>query len=144
MKSAFITWAGGDDPNNPERLLGGKMRLWFIGIALVLCSPGVAYAQDPVKVDPKHYTVIQEDDNYRVLRVKFGPKEKSVMHDHPAGCFYLVTDFLTKETAPDGKVTDGVGKAGTAACGPAFRHSPENIGKPYEVILYEFKPTKKP
>ena len=113
--------------------------------ACVLLAPNVANAQDPVKVDPKHYTVIQDDENFRVLRVRFGPKEKSVMHDHPAGCFYAVTDVVTKETAGDGKVTDGNIKAGTAGCGATgFRHLPENVGKPYEVILYEFKPAKKP
>ena len=116
------------------------MRLWSIGIAIALFAPSTAYGQDPIKVDPKHYTVIHEDDTFRVLRIRFGPEERSVMHDHPSGCFYLVTDFQTKETTPDGKVTDGVGKAGTAACGPAFKHSPENVGKPYEVIFYELKP----
>ena len=120
------------------------MRLWLVGAAITVLLPGFAYAQDPVKVDPKHYSVVQEDDTFRVLRVRFGPKEKSVMHDHPAGCYYIVTDYRTKETTPDGKVTDGAGKAGTAMCGPAFRHMPENVGQPYEVIIYELKPTRKP
>ena len=95
--------------------------------------------------EPEPYTVLQEDDTFRVLRVRFGPKEKSPMHDHPAGCFYFVTDLQSKQTGPDGKVTDGIAKAGDAGCGPAFRHAPENVsGKPYEVIVYELKPTKKP
>ena len=118
------------------------MRLWFIGIAIAFCSPA-AYAQDPVKVDPKHYTVIHEDDTSACCGSVRSRRE--IRDARPSQrMFLLVTDFLTKETAPDGKVTDGVGKAGTAACGPAFRHSPENVGKPYEVILYELKPTKKP
>ena len=120
------------------------MRLWIIGIAIIFGIPEVTAAQDPVKVDPKHYTVIHEDAMFRVLRIRFGPKEKSVMHEHRTGCFYAVTDFQTKETTPDGKVSDGAGKAGTAACGPGFRHSPENVGKPYEVIFYELKSASKP
>jgi len=39
-------------------------------------------AEDPVKVDPKHYKVEFENDGVRVLRVKYGAREKSVMHSH--------------------------------------------------------------
>ena len=38
---------------------------------------------DPVHVDSKHYTVEAENDRVRVLRVKYGPREKSVMHRTP-------------------------------------------------------------
>jgi hypothetical protein len=41
-------------------------------------------AQDPVKVDPKHYKVEAENKQVRVLRSTYGPGEKSVMHGHPA------------------------------------------------------------
>lgn len=37
---------------------------------------------DPVKVDPKHYQVEFENDRVRVLRIRFGPHERSVMHGH--------------------------------------------------------------
>jgi hypothetical protein len=35
--------------------------------------------KDPVKVDSKHYSVEFENDKVRVLRIKYGPGEKSVM-----------------------------------------------------------------
>src|SRR5882762_9705579 len=38
---------------------------------------------DPVKLDPKHYKVDFENDRVRVLRISYGPREKSVMHSHP-------------------------------------------------------------
>ena len=41
-------------------------------------------AQDPVKVDPTHYKVEFENKQVRVLRISYGPHEKSVMHGHPA------------------------------------------------------------
>ena len=41
-------------------------------------------SEDSVKVDPKHYKVEFQNDRVRVLRIKYGPKEKSVMHSHPA------------------------------------------------------------
>lgn len=37
---------------------------------------------DPLKVDPKHYTLEFENDQVRVLRVRFGPHEKGVPHEH--------------------------------------------------------------
>ena len=42
-----------------------------------------AMAQDPAKVDAKHYKLEFENDQVRVLRITYGPGEKSVMHEHP-------------------------------------------------------------
>jgi hypothetical protein len=46
-------------------------------------QPGAART-DPVRVDPKHYKVEFENEKVRVLRIKYGSHEKSVMHGHPA------------------------------------------------------------
>ncbi len=51
--------------------------------------------QDPLKVDPKHYKVEFENDRVRVLRITYGPREKSVMHGHPA----TVAVFSTENRA---------------------------------------------
>ena len=40
--------------------------------------------QDPIVVDARHYSVELENDRVRVLRIKYGPGEKSAMHGHPA------------------------------------------------------------
>ena len=48
-------------------------------------------APDPVAVDPRHYTVELENERVRVLRIKYGPREKSVMHSHPA----IIAVFVT-------------------------------------------------
>jgi uncharacterized RmlC-like cupin family protein len=37
---------------------------------------------DPLKIDPKHYTLEFENDQVRVLRVRFGPNEKGLEHEH--------------------------------------------------------------
>jgi hypothetical protein len=43
---------------------------------------------DPVTVDPTHYKVESENNRLRVLRVMYGPREKSVMHTQlPLQCF---------------------------------------------------------
>lgn len=97
-------------------------------------------AQDPVKVDPKHYKVELENDQVRVLRITYGPGEKSVMHDHPASLAVFVTDGHVKFTLPDGKSQESNQKAGSTQWEAGGKHLPENIGKTrLEVILVELK-----
>jgi quercetin dioxygenase-like cupin family protein len=116
-------------------------RLVLGAIALLLAVAAVpARAQDPVKVDPKHYKVEFENDQVRVLRITYGAHEKSVMHEHPASLAVFLTDGQTKFTFPDGKAQDAPFKAGTTMWTPAGKHLPENTGdKPFELILVEMK-----
>ena len=81
--------------------------------------------QDPVMVDPKHYTVEFENDRVRVLRIKYGPGEKSVMHIHPASVAVFLTEGHTRFTYPGGKVEDIKTQAGQVLHFNAFEHSPE-------------------
>jgi hypothetical protein len=107
----------------------------------VLClAASTAGAQDPVKVDPKHYKVEFENAQVRVLRVHNGAHEKSVMHEHPDSVAVFVTDATIKFTFPDGKTEDSKGKAGQAMWIKAGKHLPENTGdKAMEVIVIEMK-----
>jgi quercetin dioxygenase-like cupin family protein len=99
-----------------------------------------AMAQDAAKVDAKHYKVEFENDQVRVLRVKYGPKEKSVMHAHPGSVAVFLADANVKFTLPDGKTQDAAVKAGTSQWSPAGKHLPENMGdKPFELVLVELK-----
>jgi len=99
-----------------------------------------AMAQDPVKVDPKHYKVEFENDQVRVLRITYGPHEKSVMHDHPASQVIYLTDAHVKFAHPGGKAEEQRGKAGQTAWALAGKHLPENLSdKPLEGILVELK-----
>jgi quercetin dioxygenase-like cupin family protein len=101
---------------------------------------GVALAQDPTVVDAKHYKVMFENDQVRVLKITYGPKEKSVMHEHPNGVAVFITDGQIKFGLPDGKSQDAAVKAGQAMFAPAGKHLPENVGdKPFEVVLVELK-----
>jgi quercetin dioxygenase-like cupin family protein len=103
-------------------------------------AASVARAQDPVKVDPKHYTVEFENETVRVLRIHYGPGEKSVMHSHPDAIAVFLTDSKNKMTFPNGKSEVSSGKAGEVQMTPAGEHLPENVGdKPMELILVEIK-----
>jgi|SRR5579862_135535 len=114
-------------------------RLLFLAAALCLTSVA-AFAQDPVKVDSKHYTVVFENEHVRVLKIHYGPHEKSVMHVHPDAVVTFLTDSHMKFTTPDGKSEVRDGKAGDAVWTPAGPHLPENLSdKPFDAILVELK-----
>ena len=99
-----------------------------------------AMAQDPVKVDPKHYSVELENEHVRVLKIHYGPHEKSVMHEHPGAVAVFLTDGDVKFGLPDGKSEEMHPKAGSAQWTPAGKHLPENMGdKPFDVMLVEIK-----
>lgn len=118
--------------------------LFLIFFILTLAVPAVL-AQDPVKVDSKHYKVEFENSQVRVLRIKYGPNEKSVMHWHPNAVAIFVTDENGKFTFPNGKTQDDTAKAGETRWTPAGRHLPENTtDQPLEVILVELKTRRKP
>src|SRR3954465_5932173 len=109
-------------------------------VAICLCSTTILTAQDAVKVDPKHYSVVSENDQVRILKVHYGPHEKSVMHSHPAGVAVFLTDAKGRFTFADWKTQDLTSKAGDSMYTPATTHLPENVGdKPFEVIVVELK-----
>jgi len=97
-------------------------------------------SEDSVKVDPKHYRVEFQNDHVRVLRIKYGPNEKSVMHAHPANVAVFLTDGSSKFTLPDGKTSLMDIKAGQVQWGEKEAHLPENTGtKSFELILIELR-----
>ena len=110
-------------------------------IAFLLAAAALpARAQDPVKVDSKHYKVEFENDQVRVLHITYGAHEKSVMHEHPGAIAVFLTDGQSKFTFPDGQTQDAPFKAGTTKWTPAGKHLPENTGdKPFELIVVEMK-----
>ena len=104
-------------------------RVLFSVVAVVaLIGTLVARAQDPVKVDPKHYTVVFENDAVRVLYVHYAVGEKSVMHSHPDSVAVFMEDQKAKMTHPDGKSEEMSAKKGEAIFTPAGAHLPEDIG----------------
>jgi quercetin dioxygenase-like cupin family protein len=119
------------------------MRFATLATLLLMAAAAPALAQDPVKVDAKHYKVEFENDQVRVLRITYGPGEKSVMHDHPNAFAIFLTEASVKFTLADGKTRDDQRKAGTTLWTPAEKHQPENVGaKPMELILVELKNPK--
>jgi quercetin dioxygenase-like cupin family protein len=95
---------------------------------------------DPVRVDPKHYQVEMENDQVRVLRIKYGPHETSVMHGHPSTVAVFLTDGHYRFTWPDGRTEDIKTRAGHVQHFDAFEHNVENLSdEPIEAIAIELK-----
>jgi len=119
------------------------MRIQLALCSLVLVCLGLApivSAQDAVKVDPKHYSVITENDQVRILKAHYGPHEKSVMHSHPATAAVFLTDGHGQFTFPDGKTQTFNVKAGDAQYEAAVTHLPENTSDTaMDVIVIELK-----
>src|SRR5215216_1902927 len=112
----------------------------FLSIFLCIAAPTVL-AQDALKVDSKHHTSLLENDQVRVLKARYNPKEKSVMHEHAPHVLIFLDDVQVQATLSSGRVMDASGKAGEVRFVEAVTHSVENTGdKPAQVILVEVKP----
>lgn len=95
---------------------------------------------DPVKADPDHYKVEFENDRVRVLRVRFGPHEKSVMQEQSSLLEINLTVAHLLVTYPDGRTESIHSKAGQVRLFPAAERQPENLSDfPYEAIAIELK-----
>jgi quercetin dioxygenase-like cupin family protein len=117
-------------------------RIILSGVAVAALFGGtvIARAQDAVKVDAKHYTVAFEDNHVRVLKVHYGPGEKSVMHSHPDTVVVFLTDGKGRFNFPDGTSKDFNVKAGDVIHNDATVHLPENTGdQAWDVVVVELK-----
>jgi hypothetical protein len=126
------------------------MRNLALGLALGLAAgvaSSVLMAQrtpesvpDAVTADPGHYSMSFENDVVRVLRVRYGPGEMSVMHRHLASCVVFLTDQTFDFTLPDGTTEPASVPARAVGCGDGNVHLPRNIGDgPAEFVMIEFK-----
>jgi quercetin dioxygenase-like cupin family protein len=100
---------------------------WFLAFVLV-CATLQAAAQDPTKVEPKHYRLAFENEYVQVVDVHYGPHEKSALHDHPGGVVVVLTGGHLRFTDEKGKVTEVSAKPGESRWFPPFKHRVENLG----------------
>lgn len=113
--------------------------LALAGVAVVL-GVTVGFAQDPVKTNPKHYHVLVDNAQVRVLHVVVGPGEKTTMHEHPDNVTLLLTDGKMAFTAADGKSETVEMKAGQALWSGTQKHMGANSGPAgLEAIVVELK-----
>ncbi|MFZ0814817.1 MAG: hypothetical protein WAM78_04825 [Candidatus Sulfotelmatobacter sp.] len=112
----------------------------FCAAAIICLAVNFAAAQDPTRVEPKHYKLQFENDRVQVVNVHYGPHEKSELHDHPGGVSVSVTGGHLKFTDQNGKVTEVYAKPGEARWFPPHKHKVENLGdEPYNGVYIGVK-----
>lgn len=122
--------------------------VWCGLIAFAVAAIG--YAQDPLKLPGKNYSVAFENKDVTVIRAHYGPHEKIPVHDHDG--FATVFVYLSDSGAvridhvrEDGKVVPvtrppTVKGAFRIAPGMAEKHSIENLGElPSDFLRVELK-----
>lgn len=113
-----------------------------IGVSFIafLCLSAATHGEDAVTADPKHYAVEFENDQIRVIRVSYGPREKSVMHTHGPNVAVFLSDTSVRMHLPNGTSVDVATETGDTQWADAEEHQPENLSdEPLEVILVEVK-----
>jgi quercetin dioxygenase-like cupin family protein len=121
----------------------GTSRSEVVLVELKAPSSARTLKPDAIQADPKHYTVEAENDRVRVLRIRYPPKEKSVLHAHYPGVAVALSDASARFTDAAGKSEDRPMKAGQVIWDPGDAHVPENTGsQPFEVVLVEIKPAR--
>ena len=117
-----------------------KKMLICISFLSALFLSSTSLAEDAVKADPKHYTVEFENDKIRIIRIKYGPGEKSVMHTHGPNVAVFLSNSTVRMHLPDGTSMDVPTETGATQWADAEEHLPVNLGDgPMEVVLVELK-----
>jgi hypothetical protein len=111
-----------------------------IWVELKAAPPANALTMDAVRIDPARYKVDLENDEVRVVRLGFGPREKGVMVEHPPRVLATLSDVSVKLVFQDGKTDARGAPAGVAAWLEGETLLTENASdQPLEVVLVEPK-----
>jgi quercetin dioxygenase-like cupin family protein len=99
-----------------------------------------AAASDPTVLDPDRYSVEFENEAVRILRIRYGVGDESVMHSHPESVAVFLTNAKAQLTLADGSSQTMSVAAGDFIYGPGGAHRPANTGdSPFEVVEIELK-----
>ena len=98
---------------------------WIVAFVCLLSGSGLA--QDPTKVEPKHYKLDFENERVQVVSVHYGPHEKSALHDHPGGVVVCLSEGHLRFTDEAGKTREVYAKPGEVRWYAPFKHRVENL-----------------
>jgi quercetin dioxygenase-like cupin family protein len=142
FKAGDVKWSPGGGMHTSEIVSDTPVAI----VEVEVKKPGdpakkVTTALDPPKIDPKHYKIEFENDQVRVLRVKFPPHQGAPLHEHQLNRVVVyLSDQNTRITAADGKVEMASHKAGEASWGGPAKHKEDNMAEtPFEAIVVELK-----
>jgi hypothetical protein len=104
--SRFVLCSQTESQIDISKTAGVALDVFSTNPTRTFCLVPILSAQDAVKVDPKHSTVVSENDQVRILKVHYGPHEKSVMHSHFNTVAVFLNDSKGRFSFPDGKTED--------------------------------------
>ena len=117
-----------------------------LGMYLAIKKPGypgkvVGTALDPLRVDPKAFTLVYENTQVRVLRLKLGPRQSVPMHEYSLGHLVVcITDQNVRVTSPEGKAEVAQHKVGDFKWSGPSKQKVDNLtDKPLETVIVELK-----
>ena len=113
-----------------------------VSLLTITALVATAFAMEPdaLDADPDHYTLEFENDYVRIIRIKYGPGEASIMHSHGPSVAVALSEAHFSMTLPDGTVLDEMQAVGNATWADAGDHLPANLGdQAAEVVLIELK-----
>ena len=148
-KISDIKWKAGDvrwDPaggmHTSENIGSGSYRIIEVELKKPAGKPAAYSKLDPVSADPRHYKVLFDNPQARIVRARYGGGESGPMHEHALKRLTVnLTAQSVRLTLPSGEKRDLNRKAEEVvwSADPA-RHSEVNLNKePFEVILIEIK-----
>ena len=123
-----VRWRPASGPYVAENTGEHPIRILEVDLKTAPAKAAAATKLDPTVVDPAHYKVILENEYVRVLRIHFGPREKSPMHEH---LLNRVVVYLNDQAG---------GKADETRIAAAGTHTEENASdKAADRIAVELK-----
>ena len=103
-----------------------SLSFWVLAI-VPLAATTASPAQNPLKVESAHYRLAFENEAVQVVYIHYGPHEKSVLHQHPAGVVVNLTDGHLRFTDQAGATQEVRAIHGEARWFPAVKHKVENL-----------------
>ncbi len=123
-----VGWVPASSGYVSENTTDRPVRILMVDLKGTPLGPAPVTTLDPAVVDPRHYTVVLENDQVRVLRIHFEPHDKGQRHEHILNRVVLYLNDQERANADD------VHMAGAAT------HIEENVaGQPADRIAVELK-----
>jgi quercetin dioxygenase-like cupin family protein len=114
FKAGEVRWSPAGGPHTVEYVADHPIRIVEVELKGKPTGSGKTSELDPLKVDSRHYSLLFENDEARALRVRFGPNEKGVLHEH---ALPHVVVYLTDQAR---------GKAGEVRFDEPMTHTEQN------------------
>ncbi len=139
VKAGEVRWSAAGGRHTSENVGGKPVRI--VEIELKGKPKPVTWpALDPVKVAPGQYKVEFENDQVRVVRARYSAFQRGPLHEHG---LQRVNVFLTRMdnrvTPEGGQPAEIHAKAGDAQYGGPAKHSEQNLGDAFEVLVIDLK-----